>query len=421
MADRQLTSVLIRLRQAEHPPGGPVVLDGELLDRFIARRDEDAFEALVHRHGPMVLGVCRRILRHDEDAEDAFQATFLVLVRKAASVRPRGMVGNWLYGVAHNTAHKAKAMNTRRRRKEAQAVPRSTRPVDTCEELQARLDQELPALPDKYRAPVVLCDLEGKTLREAAGQLGWPQGTVATRLARGRTLLARRLARGGLSHSAGAIAIALAHGSAPARVPTSLVVSTVRVATSAAGLVQAPVAALTEGVITAMLLKKLKTLTAMLLAAALLGGGGILLASRTQGEERRPGKDVDKPLKDEKKAQEEKAKPDKEVLQGTWVGTSGERDGEAVPDDRLWTLVFDGDKVTLRIKERGRENEGTYSLDPDKKPKEIDLTFGSKVLNGIYELKGNTLKTLWRENDRPGLPAEFDSKKGVLMVFELKK
>src|SRR5262249_57555454 len=128
------------------------------------------------RHGSMVLGVCQRILRNEADAEDAFQATFLVLVRKASSVRPRGMVGNWLYGVAHNTARHAKALNLRRRQKEreAGAMPRQTSPEEMWEELKVRLDQELPALPDKYRAPIVLCDLEGKTLNEAARPLPSP-------------------------------------------------------------------------------------------------------------------------------------------------------------------------------------------------------------------------------------------------------
>src|SRR5262245_10690951 len=118
MASRQLSAVLDCLRQAALWRDGAGQSDGELLDRFIARRDEAAFEALVRRHGPMVLGVCRRVLGNEADAEDAFQVAFLVLAKKAASVRPRGMVGNWLYGVAHNTARNAKAMNLRRQRKE---------------------------------------------------------------------------------------------------------------------------------------------------------------------------------------------------------------------------------------------------------------------------------------------------------------
>src|SRR5262249_13119480 len=173
------------------------ITDGELLGCSLSRRDESAFESLVRRHGPMVLGVCRRTLRNEADAEDAFQATFLVLVRKAAGIRPRGMVGNWLYGVANTTALKAKAMRSKRRAKEAEAGarPKLQTPPEVWRHLEAVLDQELQALPDKYRAPIVLCDLEGKSLKEAARQLGAPAATVGTRLARGRARLGRQLAR----------------------------------------------------------------------------------------------------------------------------------------------------------------------------------------------------------------------------------
>src|SRR5262245_35974093 len=196
MADRQLTAVLDRLRQAALRHGGAGLTDSELLERFVARRDEAAFEALVRRHGPMVLGVCRRILRHEADAEDAFQATFLVLAVKAPCVRPREMVGNWLHGVARNTALKAKAMKLRRGEVERQAGARpGHRHAEDTGALLAVLDEELSALPEKYRVPLILCELEGRTIQEVARQLDWPQGTVATRLARGRALLAGRLAR----------------------------------------------------------------------------------------------------------------------------------------------------------------------------------------------------------------------------------
>jgi len=301
MANREVTAVLNRLRQAALRHDGAGLTDRELLDGFIMRQDEAAFEALVRRHGPMVLGVCQRILRNQADAEDAFQATFLVLVRKASSVRPRGMVGNWLYGVAHNTARNAKAMNLRRRQKEreAGARPKQAAPEEAWEELQTLLDQELPALPDKYRAPIVLCDLEGKPIREVARQLGWPQGTVATRLARGRALLAKRLARHGLAFSGGTLAVTLAQGPASACVPTALVVSTVQAVAAvaagqaaAAGLISTRVAALAEGVVKAMLITRLKALAAVLLAVTLLGGGGVLLISRKKRRSSRaPGRE----------------------------------------------------------------------------------------------------------------------------------
>lgn len=187
------------LRRAATRPWTDECSDGELLDRYLRARDADAFAALLERHGPMVLGVCRRVLGHEADAEDAFQATFLVLVRKAATISPRNMVGNWLYGVAHRTALKARAMNALRRQKEqatAQTVAAGA-PEAAVEDVRV-LEQALHALPDKYRAPLLLCALEGKTLREAALHLGWPQGTVACRIARGREMLSRRLVRQGV-------------------------------------------------------------------------------------------------------------------------------------------------------------------------------------------------------------------------------
>src|SRR5262245_50441417 len=205
MANQQLPEFLDRLRETALRQDGAALTDGELLDRFIARREEAAFEALLRRHAPMVLGVCRRILRNEADAEDAFQATFLVLAVKAARVRPRALVGNWLHGVARNTALKAKAMKQRRRQREREAGARATQQpaADSGEDLQSVLDQALSALPEKYRVPLILCELEGKTIQEAANQLHWPPGTVATRLTRGRALLGQRLLRYGLAGVSG--------------------------------------------------------------------------------------------------------------------------------------------------------------------------------------------------------------------------
>jgi uncharacterized protein (TIGR03067 family) len=255
---------------------------------------------------------------------------------------------------------------------------------------------------------------------------------MATRLARGRALLAKRLARHRLALAAGVPALAWAQGTAPACVPTSLVVSTVRAATAVAagraaavGVISAKVAALTEGVLKIMLLTKLKALAAVLLAVSLLGGGGAMLAYGTlrvvQKDAQREGLSPTSP-DEQTQGGEGKAKSDKEALQGTWVGVSGAAEGQELPKERYWLLVFDGDAAKLRMEEGGKEREGVYTINSDKKPKEIDLTLGSLVLTGIYELKGTTLKTLWRENDRAGLPGEFDSSKGgMLMVFEKKK
>jgi RNA polymerase sigma factor (sigma-70 family) len=261
--------------------------DGQLLTAFVERRDDAAFAALVRRHGPMVMGVCRRALRNRHDAEDAFQAAFLVLVRKAGSVVPREMVGNWLYGVAHNTALQARVAAAKRKRKEKQVAdkpgPEAARPA-VWDDVTECLDQELSRLPDKYRVPVVLCDLEGKSHKEAARQLGWPQGTLSGRLARARRLLARRLARHGVVAPVGALAGMLTR-MASADVPPAVAVATVRAAAGyaageTAGLTSAEIAALTEGVLKTMLLNKLKFTTALLLAAAVATAGACLLACR---------------------------------------------------------------------------------------------------------------------------------------------
>jgi RNA polymerase sigma factor (sigma-70 family) len=253
------------------------VTDGELLAAFIAGRDAEAFEGLVRRHGPMVLGVCRRVLGHVHDAEDAFQATFLVLARKAATVNPPELVGNWLYGVAYRTALELRGRMARRRAREKpmSATPEPPAPgPNGWADLLPLLDEELSRLPDTYRVPLVLCDLEGKTRKQAAHQLGWPEGTVAGRLARGRDLLARRLKRHGLVLSASAVAASLTQGAALASVPGPLVAATVQAAAApAASVVSGTVIALTEEVVKAMTLTKLMMMTALVLALGLCGIG----------------------------------------------------------------------------------------------------------------------------------------------------
>jgi RNA polymerase sigma factor (sigma-70 family) len=271
---RHVRQVALRQEAAERT-------DGELLKAYLRGGDEAAFEALVRRHGAMVLGVCRRVLRNDADAEDAFQATFLVLVKKAASIRSPGAVSNWLYGVAHTTALKAKAMNRKRqtREREAASIPKQQACEEVWRAVQALLDAEMASLPEKYRVPIVLCDLESSTIKDAARQLGWPQGTVATRLARGRALLARRLARHGIVVSAGTLIAALSHGAASAGVPPGLVHAAVKTAglsaggPLAAGLVSAKIVALSHGVMQAMFLTKLKSCVVCVAALAFLSAG----------------------------------------------------------------------------------------------------------------------------------------------------
>src|SRR5919198_1974720 len=195
-----MKAVIRHLRRAALLQAGDSLTDGQLLESFLTGRDEAAFEVLLRRHGPMVLGVCRRVLGNADDADDAFQATFLVLVRKAATVRPRETVGNWLYGVAYRTAQKARVMNAKRRTKEKQARERRRPepPGDAVpEELLPRVEAELTRLPDKYGVPVVLGDLGGKGRGEAARLLGLPEGTLSWRLAQAKKMLARKLSRHG--------------------------------------------------------------------------------------------------------------------------------------------------------------------------------------------------------------------------------
>jgi RNA polymerase sigma factor (sigma-70 family) len=265
--------------------------DADLLQRFVRGNDQAAFEALVRRHGPMVLGVCKRVLRDPNDAEDAFQATFIVLIRKAAALRKPALLGNWLYGVAYRTAQQARKAACKRQTKEANVPARSANSENANDDLARLLDQELDRLSEKQRALLVLCDLEGHTRKEAADLLGLPEGTVASRLARARTMLANRLKRHGLMVTGGTLGGVLSAHTASAGVPPTLLTATVQ-AGSALGAGQAlatvvsvKVKALAEGVLKMMLLTKLKTLTTIVLTFGLLAASGAGFAYHANGRE----------------------------------------------------------------------------------------------------------------------------------------
>jgi RNA polymerase sigma factor (sigma-70 family) len=287
MAGGTLKQVLGRLRHVLLPADGGELTDAQLLARFVAGREEDAFAALVRRHGPMVLGVCRRVLGHAHDAEDAFQAVFLVLARKAKSVVRREALAGFLYRVAFRTALRARARTARRRATERQVDTMPHPPVAPAEaqDWRALLDRELSLLPPKYQAAVVLCDLQGKTRRQAARQLGLSEGTLSSRLARARQLLGRRLARAGVSLPAAALALVWAE-EASAVVPARLVGTTVRaavlVAAGKAAAVTTPAAALMKEVLQAMLLTKLKLVVAAVFVAGALGAGGLVYRASAQ-------------------------------------------------------------------------------------------------------------------------------------------
>ncbi len=423
--------------------------DRQLLEIFIDRRDEAAFEAIVRRHGPMVMGVCRRILRNRHDAEDAFQAAFLVLVRKAAVIASRELLAGWLYGVAYHTALKGKEAAARRRRKERQAtamleVEAETSPAER--DWLPILDRELNGLPDKYRLPIVLCELQGKPHKEAARELGCPIGTLSGRLSRGRTLLAKRLARYGLALTAGSLSAALAQQEVSASVPPAVVSATVKAAT--AGAVSAEIAALTEGVVKAMFLAKLKMVTMILGTVAVLIATVLSCTALAGGQAQDKGGGTEKPAvraddkpdkKDEKKdaTKEEKSRvdvnKDLESLAGTWnIDTMG-WGNDSLPKEQMkgYKFVFAGNKLTweaatgmVKVRDGISATYNTvpvpcdFKIDPSKEPKEIDITMHlkqrdktvDKICRGIYEIKGDALKVYYYFIDTGRRPTEFSSK-----------
>jgi RNA polymerase sigma factor (sigma-70 family) len=283
----QLSHVLRYIRTAVHGPAARDLTDRSLLERFAAGHDDAAFEILVARHGPMVQGVCRRVLGHAQDAEDAFQATFLVLARKAGRIRWHAEVGNWLYQVAYRTALRARANRKRMRERQMVDPPEAAgREEAPWDDVRPILDEELNRLPVIYRAPVVLHYLEGKSYAETAKVLGWAEGTVSGRLARARELLRGRLTRRGLALSAGAFATALSQSAAPAAVLPALADTTAKAATlfaagpaaAGAGTTSAPVAALAEGVLRTMFVTKRIIVAVLALASSLLATGAGLFA-----------------------------------------------------------------------------------------------------------------------------------------------
>ncbi len=280
MAHDHLGPLLRLLRRHAGEAVAGALTDGQLLDRFVGQRDQAAFEALFWRHGPMVLAVCRRLLPA-ADAEDAFQATFLVLVRKAATIGRREAVGAWLYRVAYRVALRALAAA-----RPVAELPPDGPPAAGDEEavawrdLRPLLDEAIDGLPEKYRAPVVLCYLEGKTNEEAARELGCPKGTVAVRLMRARERLRRRLDRRGLAVPAALLGVVLAGRAEAAPVEAALAQMTLKAVLCGAaggtmtGAVSTHAAALAEGVIRAMYLRKMKLTVAMLVALGVIVGGG---------------------------------------------------------------------------------------------------------------------------------------------------
>jgi RNA polymerase sigma factor (sigma-70 family) len=282
MASQSITPLLRHLRGIIDPARASGAGDGELLERFVRQRDEIAFELLVWRHQRMVLGVCRRVLLDAHEAEDAFQAAFLALVRRAEAVCRYPSVAGWLHKVAYHIALRARKRAAKRtigelddaaiecRRDPAEAAARR--------EVAAVLDEEISRLPEKYRLPVVLCYLEGKTYQEAGRQLGVPVGTLSARLTRGRSLLHTRLARRGIGVSGSLLAVLLCEQASSAVASSELVKAATAIATGqSSGATSASIAALAESALGSMVVSKVKMVTIIVLAGCLIAGMGLLI------------------------------------------------------------------------------------------------------------------------------------------------
>jgi RNA polymerase sigma factor (sigma-70 family) len=291
MVKGQLGVVLRYIRTLTGPGGeGTPTTDGELLRQFVTRRDEAAFTALMERHGPMVLGVCRRLLRQPQDVDDVFQATFLVLLQRADSIARADSVGSWLYGVARRLAVRIRANARKRQARERGGIETLSVTGDTAADvydLGPVLDEELCRLPEKYRAPLVLHYLSGRTKAETARDLGWTEGTVSGRLARGRELLRARLTRRGVALAGLLAACGLVEGEGPAAVPPALRDATLlgvsRFATGAAAGTGTAVR-LAREMLRSLFLAKLKVVVGLVLALGALAGAAVLFASRGPDE-----------------------------------------------------------------------------------------------------------------------------------------
>lgn len=396
--------------------------DGQLLEEFRHTGDETAFELLLSRHGPMVLGVCRRVLANPDDVEDAFQAIFLVFVNKARTIRKRQSVGSWLHGVAYRTSLDARAAALRRRKHERQASVMATQTVSEPSlesDLRPILDAEIDQLDEKHRAPLVLCYLEGQSIEEAARLLGWPKGTLAGRLARARDQLRARLVRRGVALSAGALAGALSTPTASAQVTAPLATSTLKAATlyvaggsAAVGAVSASVAALAQGVIKTMFISKLKTTITSVLALSLFAGIAGLWAHAHHAHLGAGPALASVPAPDDD------AKDELKKLHGTWLLVSGETQGVAFTQDQCKNFslsIFRTGKVELTalllvVEERvgssffGTEEatlEAKIKTDTKATPKRMSLAFDKDAVKryqlapqweAVYQLDGDKLQ-----------------------------
>jgi RNA polymerase sigma factor (sigma-70 family) len=395
--------------------------DAELLKRFAQARDEAAFELLVWRHGPMVLSVCRRLLHHEQDAEDAFQATFLALVRKADRIAKRESLGSWLYKVAYRVALRARAKGLSRARHEKPVENVfATQPAADpgWSDVRPVLDEEIVRLPERYQATFVLYYFDGKSVDEVSQELGCPPGTVMSRLAWARERLRSRLLRRGLAPAGAMVAFVCSGKLASPPVSAALVQTTVQASVTwtagGAASLSAPVVQLAEAALgAAVLTKGTLALGAALAILALAAGTGVVYY-------RVP------PPKPPAAVQPPPDLADQEDLSGTWLCQARGRNGKLVqldPQDatqRLGLHIWSG---VLAIGQAGKYTRLAFQLDPAQRPRHIDLVAedpkGGRGL-GIYQLEDDTLQICYAMNQR-ARPTAFSTRPGEpfeLLIFK---
>jgi RNA polymerase sigma factor (sigma-70 family) len=353
---RDQLGTLLRYLRHVTPRAEPVaVADADLLDRFLRNRDQAAFEVLVWRHGKMVWNLCRRLLRHTQDVEDAFQATFLALVRKGRSIHQGASLSSWLYKVAYRVALRARAFARRAARPlGGQEVPAAGGGGDAAwRDLRPVLDEEIGRLPEKYRAVVILCYLEGHSTAEAAALLGCPRGTVLSRLATARQRLRRRLLRRGVTLTLAGLTVRLvdcAGAALPAPAVTTTCAAALGLAAgkAAGGVASARAVVLMEGVLRTMFVSKLK-LALVLVAVVLLAGLGL---SRWTGV----GPNRAEASETDKKAGDQSAAPPRDRAEHRQPAAGEER-----PDAGRVPVPVQGDGLGFRIPQAGEEEHPAAS------------------------------------------------------------
>jgi RNA polymerase sigma factor (sigma-70 family) len=431
MGNGQLPTVLGFIRKLQEQEQLAPWSDSQLLDRFLDSRDERAFAALLQRHGPLVLNICRRVLPSSADAEDAFQATFLIFVRKAHSIAKRASLASWLHGVAYRVALRARKEAARRRARQRRlpvpAAPDAFQEV-VLQDLRTMLDEEVLHLPEVYRVPFVLCYLQGRTNEESAQLLGCPIGTVQSRLARARVILRGRLARRGLLLSAGLVTTMLPGRAQAMALPGRLVQSTLQAALAvtdqnvSAAVVSSAVAELTQGALQTMFRTKLSIVTTLLMAvlsvSAAVTVGALCARAGKSGEDQSgratagasQGHSTSQPKTSNDDVNQDR---DHERIQGTWKVVSAQTNGEKEKlRFKLYRWTFQGNEVsTLWVRDDDTTGGGksSFRLEPTKDPRELTISGPNLMIRAIYKLQGDTLSISYFGRPEKERPRSFNA------------